>query len=409
MNFNIVVLYNPPPHGADFYNELNSLLPVCDTCNECILLGDFNINWMVKSEKSKLKPLMEKFKYKQLIDKPTRITRKSETLIDLIFTNRPERAVKTYNLITGLSDHNMILIVRKLTKKRLIHHSKIENQKTTGIPKSKMADFEYELSQVNWETITKESTINHNVNNFTSTLGSLISKHTKTWKSRPKKSSLPWFNNDIYQLIKKRDLALKRSLVMKNNTDHLTFTSLRNKVVSALWKAKSNYFHKLIEEANGSSSKLWQQIHRLTDTSKHKHPKITNLKVDNNLIDSNESIANAFNHFFVESVHELASHFKSTDLKTSPEDCDNASLDGFRIKEVSSDTVKKVITNMNNSTSKDIDNLNAGLIKKYQKYLLQPITHLVNLSIRTNTFPESWKTAIITPIYKSGDKDMASN
>lgn len=146
---------------------------------------------MDKSEKSKLRPLMEKFKHKQLIDKPTRITRKSGTLIDLIFTNRPERAVKIYNLITGLSGHNMILIARKSTKKRLVHHSKIENQKTTGIPESKMAEFEYDVSQVNWEIITKKSTLKHSINNFTSTLGKLISKHTKTWKSRPKKPSLP--------------------------------------------------------------------------------------------------------------------------------------------------------------------------------------------------------------------------
>lgn len=73
---------------------------------------------------------------------------------------------------------------------------------------------------------------------------------------------------------------------------------------------------------------------------------------------------------------------------------------------VSSDTVKKVIANMNNSMSKDNNNLNIDLINKY---LLLPITYLVNLLIRTNTFPESRKTAIITPIYKLGDKDMVSN
>jgi len=48
----------------------------------------------------------------QMIKKATRITKSSQTLIDLIFTNREERIAKSYNPITGLSDHNLTLIVR---------------------------------------------------------------------------------------------------------------------------------------------------------------------------------------------------------------------------------------------------------------------------------------------------------
>ncbi len=51
-----------------------------------------------------------------MITSPTRITQTSKTMIDLIFTNKPERVIKMYNLLTGLSDHNLTLIVRKLMK-----------------------------------------------------------------------------------------------------------------------------------------------------------------------------------------------------------------------------------------------------------------------------------------------------
>lgn len=70
---------------------------------------------------------MTKFDYKQMIKGPTRITRQTKTLIDMAFTNRPERITRTYNLITGLSDHNMTLTVRKLTKKRLQYFGKPDN------------------------------------------------------------------------------------------------------------------------------------------------------------------------------------------------------------------------------------------------------------------------------------------
>lgn len=109
MKFKIFVFYNPPSCDGNFYNKFKSCLSNINDGTECIILGDFNINWQEKKSKIKLKSIVEKLKYKQLIAKPTRITRHSETLIDLIFTNRPERITKTYNLITGLSDHNMTL------------------------------------------------------------------------------------------------------------------------------------------------------------------------------------------------------------------------------------------------------------------------------------------------------------
>uniref|UniRef100_A0A8C6PUA8 Reverse transcriptase domain-containing protein n=1 Tax=Nothobranchius furzeri TaxID=105023 RepID=A0A8C6PUA8_NOTFU len=64
---------------------------------------------------------------------------------------------------------------------------------------------------------------------------------------------------------------------------------------------------------------------------------------------------------------------------------------------------------MRMSMAKDIHNLNTTFIKKHHSYMLEPITYLVNLSIQTKSFPESWKTAIIAPVYKSGEKDLASN
>ena len=122
---------------------------------------------------------------------------------------------------------------------------------------------------------------------------------------------------------------------------------------------------------------------------------------------SNESIANGFNNFFIESVKELANHFKST--KPPCDEFDNDHTNSFYIKEVTQDKVKKVIANMNNYMAKDNHNLNTAFIKKHQSCLLEPITYLVNLSIQTNRFPKSWKTAIITPVYKSGERDVAGN
>lgn len=69
-------------------------------------MGDFNINWEDTSTRINLKLITDSFDLKQLISGPTRITNSTKILIDLIFTNRPERILKSCNMLTGLSDHN---------------------------------------------------------------------------------------------------------------------------------------------------------------------------------------------------------------------------------------------------------------------------------------------------------------
>lgn len=273
---------------------------------------------------------------------------------------------KTYNLITGLTDHNMTLVVRKLSKKCFINHNKAENKmKTTGIPKAKRNSFENELNQINWNSITAETDLNLSASKFVTKLNDVINKYTKTWTRKPRKYSLPWFNKDIWLIAKNRDLALKKFLKSRNNTDHLIFTGLRNKVTSELRKAKTKYFIKMIEDANGSSSKLWQHINKLTNSNRKNHQMTDCLKTDDNYVNDNQSIANEFNKFFVESVYDLAKPFKG---KLPFENkVQLSSTDLLKIREVSHDKVRKIIVNMKNSISRDIHYLNAALIKKTSK------------------------------------------
>lgn len=88
-------------------------------------MGDFNINWLDKVGREKLKNVLLSFQMEQIVQKPTLITRISQTQIDLIFTNKLESIVKKYNLLTGLSDHNLTLVSRKLSKARLQDYKQV--------------------------------------------------------------------------------------------------------------------------------------------------------------------------------------------------------------------------------------------------------------------------------------------
>lgn len=104
---------------VDFYDQLKNVKS-SDQNKEIIIMGDFNINWDDKHGRKNLKRSTDYFNLEQLIEKPTRITNNSQTRIDLLFSNKPNRIIKTFIFFTGLSDHNMVLFSRKLSKKRYL-------------------------------------------------------------------------------------------------------------------------------------------------------------------------------------------------------------------------------------------------------------------------------------------------
>ena len=86
-------------------------------------MGDTIINYLGKNNHNDIKDIFMLNDYKQLVTKATRIIENSKTLIDTIFTNKPENISKTYTIQNSLSDHDMVGCVRKLN--HLKYESKI--------------------------------------------------------------------------------------------------------------------------------------------------------------------------------------------------------------------------------------------------------------------------------------------
>lgn len=100
--------------------------------NEVMIMGDLNVNLEVNKVRKKLRKVMDDMDMTQVINDPTRITNSTSTQIDLAFTNRPERVLKSYNTLTGLSKHSLIMLTRKLNKKPF---KRLATTEFCGIPK----------------------------------------------------------------------------------------------------------------------------------------------------------------------------------------------------------------------------------------------------------------------------------
>ena len=55
------------------------------------------------------------------------------------------------------------------------------------------------------------------------------------------------------------------------------------------------------------------------------------------------------------------------------------------------------------------DSISAFFLKKVAPYILDVITYLFNLSIKSGTLTDQWKRAIVVPIFKRGLRDLPCN
>ena len=64
---------------------------------------------------------------------------------------------------------------------------------------------------------------------------------------------------------------------------------------------------------------------------------------------------------------------------------------------------------MKNSKSSGLDPFNVRLLKLAAPFISQCLAYICNLSLNVSSFPDVWKKAKVTPIFKSGDKTNVSN
>ena len=67
------------------------------------------------------------------------------------------------------------------------------------------------------------------------------------------------------------------------------------------------------------------------------------------------------------------------------------------------DEVMKIIGQLSNSTAFGLDNIDTYIIKLIKEEITPALTHIINLSLRHNTYPEKWKSSKVVPLYKKDD------
>lgn len=87
----------------------------------------------------------------------------------------------------------------------------------------------------------------------------------------------------------------------------------------------------------------------------------------------------------------------------------NTNLPTFNINHITQNKVQVLMNSFNPSPAKDIHGMDSAMLKYLKESLAPPIMQIINLSISQGVFPNSWKTSVISPIFRSGDPQSVCN
>ena len=151
---------------------------------------------------------------------------------------------------------------------------------------------------------------------------------------------------------------------------------------------------------------MWQLINKKIGKTLEEDNKIE-LRVGKNLITNPREITEILNGDFTNITNESENKSnmgRHNNISQKINDC----ITSVFIYPVTEEVVNLAKTLKNKRTAGP-DGISECLLKQCIGLIKKPLTHIYNLSLSLGVFPENWKTAKVTPLYKKGDRYDVQN
>ena len=87
----------------------------------------------------------------------------------------------------------------------------------------------------------------------------------------------------------------------------------------------------------------------------------------------------------------------------------NVILNSFILEQVTENFVNLELSRLNPKKSYGIDGMQSKFIRDAASEIKSPITHIINISILSNTVPNEFKYARVKPLFKKGNINLTKN
>ena len=247
------------------------------------------------------------------------------------------------------------------------------------------------VQQVSWFNLYLCNDVDKAVDILTSKLTFILDTMApmKTYQVRTRYA--PWLSNCTTAMMKERDAMQKKASETNSREDWQQFKSLRNTVNNRLKFEEKNWQKTKLEQCGEDSSKIWKNVKGILNWKSTGSP--NQLFYKGRLISKPKELAEAQNEYFIEKINLIRQNLPlaATDPLSTLRSLMQGRNCSFELAPVHPDEVEKILSRLSNSSSFGLDMIDTYTIKLVKAEILPAITHIVNLSITTKTFPFSWK------------------
>ena len=196
-SFYVCVCYRSPNlcRVSDFISACSTAADkMLKSKSEIIFLGDFNIDMLqsncninLHSHTNPLTNFCDQFCLTNTIDEPTRVTKTSKSLIDVILVNRPEHWATSGSLQLGMSDHDLVYNVRK----HRLPKSRVKVIANRSMKHFNQDAFLADLATTPWDTAFIFDNIDDVWTHWSTLFDVIVEKHAPVIEKRVRSNQLP--------------------------------------------------------------------------------------------------------------------------------------------------------------------------------------------------------------------------
>ena len=413
------VLYRSPssnhtsPEFQDFLSNFENLYSNIKTENPLAMFftGDFNAHsqfWWpggdTTLEGAQIEDLFTKLGLSQLISEPTNFEpHKNPSCIDLVVTDQPNIILDcgTRVSLDSYCHHQIIhckvnfRIPPPLPYERKIWHF---NRANSAAIKRSMTSFPWR------QHLNVNTDPNWQVKTFTDTLLNIMSSFVPNEIKRFVPRNPPWITKPLKTMLNRKNRLFKNYKRHGYKAeDKVRIDRFRIECQQAVETAKLSYLTNLGNKVNspGTSQKsYWKIINRVMN--KCRAPKIPPLLVNNLFILNCREKARFFNDYFSQQCKPLINNSVLPIFR---------SLTNKKINHVTigNDDIVSLIRKINPNKATGSDGISGQMLLLCDESVILPLQIIFTNILSTCLYPDMWKLANVTPIFKKGDKQLIKN